>query len=280
MDLKDLMDSLMSSDTFTRNSGLGALDPASSFLSNHTTLDILSGDNVYLFAGPPLESQAAAFPQYLLPVGTCTVMAQQNVRQWLPVSEFGNQYMYHVPNKMQFSMSVSKILSAKGDIYRTFAEWMMHHWNDLHYGDAQYDISGMHWQERPNALKGTKENVVGETQIVNPGSEYTLMPFGILQVEYTTDFRVARTAYCENCKLAAVARTKSASSPMNEENGQILISRVTSTNIQVAFKEKTPFNIADPDESANVGGAPLSSITTGGFGGGAATTQLGLDQVT
>lgn len=259
MELKQLLADLLDS-PFNRREGAGlkALDPAGSFTNPASPAEIITGDNIFVFVGPPHEQMAQNAPQYIVPIGTTTVFSKQVNRQYIPVTEFGYQYSYHVPNKMQYGISLSRIHTTRGDIFRTFSEWMMHHWADLGYGATknkvpETDVTKLNWLEDP-----TRNNLVtGSTQIPNTGSEHLLMPFGLLLVEFGADFSISKTVYCQNCKLASASETKSASSPVSEESGQILVTNCVATNIQIEFVAKKAFSIANPQGDSIEEGATI-----------------------
>jgi hypothetical protein len=259
--------------------GLQQLDPANHFNSRATSIDIISGGNIMIWVGPPLEKQALKYPRYLKPIGTCTAFSGQEARNWIPVTEFGEQHVYRIPGKMQLALNISRIQTAAGDLYRTLYSWLQKHWGELQYDQIT-------WHESPSIFDETgfgatepgedgpttgavgKEFFVGAQQIKNPSSELLMMPFGLLMVQFDQGYNIVKKQYAENCKISGKSWGFNPNSPMVEESGTIFPFRICPTLISVSMKAKTDFNIADATVVSGAGG-----------GNGAGTTDTASSRV-
>lgn len=240
------------------------LDPANNFLRPQGVDTNIGGENFFIFAGPPLESMAVKYPKYLFPIGSVVAFGRQVAVNWLPVTEFGVDSYYHVPGKVQVGLNMTKIQTSEGDIYNSFVEWMKFHWSRMPQSEA---TNILYWFSDPSRQMGTNRlNVLSTTQYSNPASEFFKVPFGLLLAEYDKGFNVVRRVYAQNCKLGGTSKQYSASA-VSEETGQIICSELVATRLEVAFKPKHQYIVANPFDTIIkapnlLGGTPLLNSNT------------------
>lgn len=229
---------------------LSNLDIVNQPVTEITPGEFISGENIFVFAGPPLLEQAVRSQDYLLPVGTCTVLNLQEQKQYLSWEEFGYKYTRHVPNKIAYAFSINKINTTQGDILHSFYAWAVKFMADAKRNTAVFtDAPGM-------AMGADSTDITRYNQFTNFGSEFFNSPFGILLAVVNNYYDLVKAQYIECCKFPARSTLFQAGGPGLEEAGQILCTRVRpAVGIRLGTKAKKPFTIAPPPSAVDASNA-------------------------
>jgi hypothetical protein len=249
MDIKDLVKGVLGDVPVT----LSTFDPRNQYVSAISPLDIISGENISVWAGPPTAELALRNSKYLRPVGTATVLNVSTIKQWFPVSEFGYQYFYHIPGKVQYSVSIQKILSGSGDQFSDFYKWLQFIWQDKNFTNKIWvenpSISLEHSQNNDGINKFGLPNFVGSVGVQNHGSDLFHMPFGIALFQFDQTGSIVKQQYLENCKIGPSNSAHGANSPITEGSNQINVTRVCSLLVQLQPPRKIEYNLTNFSEN-------------------------------
>jgi hypothetical protein len=247
----------------------------SSPLEEHPEVDLCAGDFItsetcLIFSGPPLQDMALKNPDLVKLVGLCINFSLNLNKRHSPWEELGVKDGGMVPGRPEYTIEISRLVSAHNNILYTFYKWltalMLAKKNKGGSKEPifatvtsedkllQTQISAAAskvfiFEENPGffTLQSSPAGSANDAglynknrstdQYVGLGSEFFNAPFGIFVSELDGFGNVSANYYCENCKFLTYGKSYGESPTIIESIG-VRSKRVLPGNSKLALKLK------------------------------------------
>lgn len=203
--------------------------------------DFINGENTFIFSGPPLLDHMIKYPKYVYPIGNTMSFSISQNRGYIPLTEFGSQDTRHIPSKMNYNITMSRVLDAHQDLGYCLYRWQVAISKDR-------KATGMEFSKLPghNPLKTQVPTFDEYKHFFSLNSELFLCPFGLLVVQLDGYNNIKVAGYAENCKIPNKSLQLSAN-PTTDEPISILVTRLKpALGLKLSTKAKKNYTLKAP----------------------------------
>lgn len=246
----------------------GTMDAFNSVMfSDDLPSEIATTQHTFIFSGPPTMKQGLADGGVdLVPVGLIQDLQLSGQRQIAPIPEIGNRFYRHIPGRVNYSASMSRVLCKSANVIGMMYAWVL---NKNIAGGLQQNPNSSPTQDLV-IQPGNKNSGLQSYSLQVPSLDSDLIdiPFGIYAVKLTEEGDVISAAYWERCLIAGYSEATSAGQVMIMEQIQLVMARVMPARNILGVGTGQSFQIKETSAASTTtspGGVSSNQSTVGGI---------------